>query len=105
MRKEDDGVVSRTQEYVMAGQWLQLRGRHCQDDISVLVWDRNKFYVNENDILCRNQMIYRQLHEEMGHLRDDWTPSKILDHFHWTHVQKVVDHYVTKVCSCLESSK
>lgn len=49
-----------------------------------------------------HQLIYRELHEEMGHLGAKRTLSLIRDRFYWPHMQREVDHYVTNVCSCLK---
>lgn len=79
--QEDDPVIGKVQEHVMTGQWPYLRGRDRRDDISILVKDKNKLFVNEEGILYRksaaraqlvppktlHQLIYRELHEEMGH--------------------------------------
>lgn len=100
----------------MTGQWPRLGGRDRRDDISVLVRDRNKLYVNKDGILYRKsvaqaqlvlpktfpQLIFRELHEEMGHLGVERTLSMICDRFYWPHMQRNVDHYVDKVCSCLK---
>lgn len=82
--QEEDAVIGKVREYVMTGQWPRLGGRDRRDDISILVRDRNKLYVNEDGILYRksasraqlvlpktfHQLIYRELHdtsERRGH--------------------------------------
>lgn len=114
--QEDDPVIGKVREYVITGQWPHLKGRDRRDDTSVLVRDRNKLYINGGGILCRktvaraqlvlpttfHPLIYRELHEEMGHLGVERTLSLIRDRFYWPHMQRDVDHHVTKVCSCLK---
>lgn len=114
--QEDDPVLGKVREYVITGQWPRLRERHQRDDTSTLMRERNKLYVKEDGILYQksvgraqlvlpttfHQLIYKELHEEMGHLRVERTLSLIRDRFYWPHMQRDVDHYVTKVCSCLK---
>ncbi|KAK0138039.1 Pro-Pol polyprotein [Merluccius polli] len=117
--QEEDSVIGKVREYIVTGQWPRLGGRDRCDDISVLIRDRNKLYVNEDGILYRksvaraqlvlpktfHQRIYWELHEEMGHLGVERTLSLIRDRFYWPHMQRDVDHYVTRVCSCLKQVK
>lgn len=50
-------------------------------------------------------LIYRELHEEMGHLGVERTLHLVHDRFYWPHMQRDIEHYVTKVCSCLKHKK
>lgn len=117
--QEDDPVIGKVREYVITGQWPHLRERDRRDDTSILMRERNKLYVNENGILYRKSvgraqlvlpttfhpLIYKELHEELGHLGVERTLSLIRDRFYWPHMQRDVDHYVTKVCSCLKRKR
>ncbi|TWW57317.1 Retrovirus-related Pol polyprotein from transposon 297 [Takifugu flavidus] len=115
--QEEDPVIGKVREFVIKGQWPRLRDR--QDSISALIREKTKLYVNKDGILyrksvTRNQLvlpkvfhplIYKELHEEMGHLGVERTLSLIRDRFYWPHMQRDVDHYVTKVCSCLKRKR
>lgn len=117
--QEEDPVIGKVREYIITGQWPHLKGRDRRDDTCVLVRERNKLFVNEDGILYRksvaraqlvlpaafHQLIYRELHEEMGHLGVERTLSLIRDRFYWPYMQRDVDHYVTKVCSCLKRKR
>lgn len=118
--QEDDPVLGKVREYVITGRWPKLRGREDRrDDITILARERNKLYVNDDGVLYRksvaraqlvlpaafHQLIYKELHEEMGHLGVERTLSLIRDRFYWPHMQRDVDHYVTKVCSCLKRKR
>ena len=51
------------------------------------------------------QMVYRELHEKMGHLGADHVVSLARDRVYWPHMQRDIEHYCTKVCSCLKHRK
>lgn len=46
--QEEDLVRGKVREYVITGKWPRLGGRDRRDDISVLVREKNKLYVNDN---------------------------------------------------------
>lgn len=117
--QEDDPVIGKVRQYVINGQWPHLRRRDRRDGTFVLIRDKNKLHVNTDGILFRktmtqnqlmlpkifHQLIYKELHEDMGHLGVERTLSLIRDRFYWPHMQRDVDHYVTKVCSCLKRKR
>ncbi len=41
----------------------------------------------------------------MGHLGAERVLNLIRDQFHWPHMQREVEHYVTHVCRCLRSKR
>lgn len=114
--QEDDPVIGRVREYVMTGQWPPWRGRDRGEDTSVLSQEKSKLYLDKDNILYRksaaraqlvlptkfHQLVYKELHEEMGHLGVERTLALVRDRFYWPHMQRHVEHYVTKVCSCLK---
>ena len=117
--QEKDVVIGKVREYVVKRQWPSLKGRDRRDDTTVLIREKNRLYVDEDGILHRkagtraqlvlpkqfHQLIYKELHEEMGHLGVERTLNLIRDRFYWPHMQRDVDHYVTKVCSCLKRKR
>ena len=50
-------------------------------------------------------LVFKELHEEMGHLGVERTLTLIRERFYWPHMQRGVDHYVTQVCSCLKRKR
>ena len=86
--QEGNPVIGKVREYVTTGQWPHPRGRDQRD---VLVREINKLFVNKDGILYRkpavqaqlvlpvtfHQLIYRELHEENGHLGVEKTLSLI----------------------------
>lgn len=41
----------------------------------------------------------------MGRLGVERVMNLIRDRFHWSHMQKDVEHYITQVCSCLKNKR
>ncbi|XP_039866235.1 uncharacterized protein LOC120720578 [Simochromis diagramma] len=117
--QEDDPVIGRVRDWVMTGQWPPWRGRDRGEDTSVLSREKSKLYLDKDDILYRksaaraqlvlptkfHQLVYKELHEEMGHLGVERTLALVRDRFYWPHMQRHVEHYVTKVCSCLKRKR
>lgn len=75
-----------------------------------------KLYVDEDGILFRkagkyNQLVLpeeykatvlKELHDEMGHQGIDRTTSLIRERFFWPYMQKEIEHYVARTCTCLK---
>ena len=47
-------------------------------------------------------IVLKDLHDEMGHQDIDHTTSLIRDRFFWLHMQKEIEHYVSRMCTCLK---
>ena len=52
-----------------------------------------------------HRMVYRQLHEEMGHLGWERTFQLAKTRFYWPYMQRDIQHYITNVCSCLKQRR
>ena len=50
-------------------------------------------------------MVYRELHEEMGHLGWETTFQLAKTRFNWPYMQRDIQHYITNVCSCLKQRR
>lgn len=44
--------------------------------------------------------VLKQLHDEMGHQGIDRTTSLVRDRFFWPYMQKDIEHYITRACTC-----
>ena len=49
--------------------------------------------------------MYVELHVKMGHLGSGRTVKLIKEHFYWRKMMEDVNHFVTKLCSCVKSNK
>ena len=47
-------------------------------------------------------LVYQQLHCDMGHLGTDRVLALARDRFYWPGMQKDIEHFTTKECSCLK---
>ncbi|GAA6100329.1 uncharacterized protein LOC109201851 [Tachysurus ichikawai] len=117
--QEKDPVLKRVREYVMTDHWPKLMRRDRDNEVTVLYRQRSKLYLDEEGILRRQsawrtqivlpskylQFILKELHKEMGHQGVERTLSRIRERFYWPHMRGYVEHYVTKVCSCLKRKR
>ena len=51
------------------------------------------------------RVVYKELHEKMGHLNAERVLHLIRERFYWPYQSQEVHHYVEKVCQCLKSKK
>ena len=77
-------------------------------------WER--LHIDEDGILRRKissktqlvlpemykSVVLRELHDEMGHQGIDRTTSLIRERFFWPYMQKEIEHYVLRTCTCLK---
>uniref|UniRef100_A0A3P9MPA9 Gypsy retrotransposon integrase-like protein 1 n=1 Tax=Oryzias latipes TaxID=8090 RepID=A0A3P9MPA9_ORYLA len=80
---------------------------------------KQRLYLDDDGLLCRKtasrsqlilptrfqQLVYKELHEEMGHLGVERVLHLIRERFYWPHMQEDVEHYVTRVCRCLKNKR
>lgn len=50
-------------------------------------------------------LVYKELHQEMGHLGADRVYHLARERFYWPHMERDITHYVTKVCPCLKQRR
>lgn len=50
-------------------------------------------------------MVYKHLHEEMGHLGADRMVALARERFFWPKMRQEMEHYVTQVCRCIKKKK
>ena len=52
-----------------------------------------------------HQIVFRELHEEMGHLGSEKIIQLARERFYWPRMVEDITHYVTKVCNCLKQRR
>jgi len=76
-------------------------------------------YLDENEILRRKfhdesqlvlpatlrSLIYRELHDKMGHLGVDRVTHLARERVFWPKMESDIEHYVTNVCRCLKQRR
>ena len=76
----------------------------------------NKLYVErKTGVLYRGQqivppnqytrLVYRELHEEMGHLGTERVFALAKERFFWPGIRTDIDHYINHACHCLKQKK
>ncbi|KAL2095642.1 hypothetical protein ACEWY4_007790 [Coilia grayii] len=50
-------------------------------------------------------MVYKHLHEEMGHIGADRMVALARKRFFWPKMRREMEHYVTQVCCCIKRKK
>ena len=50
-------------------------------------------------------VVYRELHEKMGHLGAERVVNLARDRFYWPGMQRDIEHYIQNVCRCLQQRK
>ena len=85
----------------------------------MLLRDWDKLHIDFNGVLRRktseyNQivlpkkfhaLVYRELHDEMGHLGSERVFQLARQRFYWPGMRNDIDHYTTRVCTCLKQRR
>ena len=117
--QEEDPVLGKVREFIITKRWPRTKSRDRRDDFTVLLKERKRLYVDNSGVMHRKTatgaqlllpkkfqtLVFKELHEEMGHLGVERTLTLIRERFYWPHMQRDVDHYVTQVCSCLKRKR
>jgi hypothetical protein len=51
---------------------------------------------------CYRMTVYKELHQNMGHLGAEREVELARERFFWPHMQRNITHFVTKECSCVK---
>ena len=49
-----------------------------------------------------HQLVYKELHEEMGHLGAEKVTNLARKRFYWPRMQSDIEFYISKICHCLK---
>ena len=49
--------------------------------------------------------VYKELHEDMGHLGLERVLALARDSFYWPYMRRDIEHFVTRVCHCLKNKR
>lgn len=84
---------------VLLREWTKL-----EVDNDGLLRRRTKNHVQLVLPRCKRPLVYKELHQEMGHLGADRVICLARERFFWPGMQNDITHFVTKVCHCLKHS-
>ena len=107
-------------QYKNYGKPLTLQGRRrASPAVQSLLREWKKLVVGEDGILRRrsgpnlqlvlpqkfHRTIYRELHEEIGHLGTERVFHLARERFYWPRLKRDIEHYVTHVCRCIKQKR
>ena len=117
--QKKDPIINRVIEYKNCGRSPSKEERgEGPHKVKLLMREWNNLRL-ENGILKRrkgtynqlvvprkfHQIVFRELHEEMGHLGSERVIQLARERFYWPRMVEDITHYVTKVCNCLKQRK
>ncbi|XP_038063005.1 uncharacterized protein LOC119733688 [Patiria miniata] len=118
--QRDDNTIGRAIQFLESGHRPTRQDRMTEPPNTVALlreWD--KLELDVEGILHRrsggkkqlvlplkyHRSVYKELHEEMGHLGAERVIHLARDRFFWPHMQRDIEHYVSNVCRCLQQRK
>ena len=118
--QEQDESIGKVLAYKRGGQRPLAKDLHHETPATKsLLREWNKLVVDTHGLLRRKtsnrsqlvlpaslrSLVYKQLHQEMGHLGVDRVVQLARDRVYWPHMQRDITHFVTKVCDCLKQRR
>ena len=115
-----DRGISEVIQYKGSGKPLtQQHRRQASPEGQSLLREWKKLVLGEDGILRRRsgqnlqlvlprkfqRMVYRESHEEMGHLGTERVLHLARERFYWPGMQRDIEHFVTHVCRCIKQKK
>ncbi len=114
--QKDDKDIRVISEHLQAGSRPPQQWRSVNSPAKVLLRDWEKLKLDEHGILFRQtsqrkqlvlpaqfkRTVLKEMHDEMGHQGLDRTTSLIRDRFFWPYMQKDIENYVLRTCSCIK---
>lgn len=118
--QEADEVLARVLWYKSLGRRpsrTEVKSEHPA--VAALLKQWLKLHVDQNGVLRRQTsrreqllvpkvyrpLVFKELHQDMGHLGVERTLDLIRDRFYWPQMAKEVEHFVTEECECLKKKK
>ena len=112
-----DPTIGRVVTLIQSGKRPTQRQQQSElPDTRYLLHEWAKFSLDSEGVLRRNngkqsqivlpkkfhRLVYRELHEEMGHLGADRVLELARERFYWPHMQRDIEHLIGRVCRCLK---
>ena len=118
--QREDPAIGKVIEHKQSGKQPILQDRQrAPPDFRSLLREWKKLDVGEDGILRRrsgsnvqlvlpqkfHRTVFRELHEEMGHLGVERVLHLTRERFFWPHMKRDIEHFVIRVCSCLKQRR
>ena len=118
--QKEDPDVARVLVYKEQPIRPTLQDRHGESaGVKALMHEWSKLLVGKDGALYRktasklqlvlpkryHPLVLRHLHDDMRHLGAERVTELARDRFYWPHMARDIEHYVTKVCTCLQRKR
>lgn len=115
-----DAAISRVLALKRTNAPLKRKDRMAESEtVRHLLREWPRLHINEDGVLRRETtarkqlvvpdslkpVVYKHLHEEMGHLGADRMVALARERFFWPKMRQEMEHYVTQVCRCIKRKK
>ena len=110
-------MVGRLLAFLKTGRWPKSwEIKHELPATRVLLRQRRKLYCDKDGLLFRRSglysqlvlpqkfhtIVFKELHQEMGHLGAPRVVQLAREHFYWPNMEDDITHFANKVCPCLK---
>ena len=118
--QEEDNVISSIRKFKLSGKKPSpIERKRLVPLAKGLLREWNKLFVDADNILRRttndtnqivlpkkfHSLIYRELHDEMGHLGSERVFQLATQRFFWPRMRADIEYYTTRVCRCLKQKR
>lgn len=118
--QHEDPAINRIIDYKKRrGRPAKTQRRGEPIEMKTLMREWEKLKINSNGILQRitstkvqlilppkyRKLVYKELHEDMGHLGVERVVTMARDRFYWPCMYKDIERFITKQCTCLKQKR
>ena len=118
--QKQDQMIGRVLTFLKTGKWPKSwELRRELPATKVLLRQRRKLYCDKDGLLHRRSksysqlvlpkrfhtVVFKELHQEMGHLGAPRVVQLARERFYWPNMEDDITHFVTKVCPCLKQKQ
>ena len=118
--QKQDQVIGRLVTFLKTRRWPKSwEIKHELLATKVLLRQRSKLYCDDDGLLFRRSgpyswlvvpqrfhiIVFKELHQEMGHLGAPQVVQLARERFYWPNMEDDITHFVTKVCPCLKQQR
>ena len=118
--QKEDPDVARVLAYKEQPMRPTFQDRHGESaEVKALMHEWSKLLIGKDGALYRetasklqlvlpkrhHRLVLHHLHDDMGHSGAERVTELARDRFYWPHMARDIEHYVTKVCTCLQRKR
>ena len=115
--QREDPHIERVLKFIKTNHKPTVAEKHKEPPLArKLLNEWYKLHVNrKSGLLYRNQqvvlpqkfrrIVYRELHEEMGHLGVERALALARERFYWPHMRRDIENFIHHTCCCLKQRR